>query len=400
MLPTRIKFFLKIITALVSVSILVSAGLWFYEEFQASRYQDEVPFELQLKVPPEKILYSEAYKNGKGRNEIKYAYLAGEVSPILDEDVARRTPTSQTVVLDTFKDEAGKTLEKLRTTFTTDPQFFNDNGVWKQIEYATTTQEIFSMSGAIPNIKKREFVERGMHKLLGIKPVFAAVSTFYPNADVETTSVDGYINSLSSDNLLGSDAWTNARAGATLSATDNTTNDEVRASLIIVPRTGNYNGNIGRTFLLFDTSSLTTAATISSVTLSIYVITVTNVNPGSGDALSVITTTPASNTAIVTGDWGNVGTTLQATGVSLSTLTASAYNGITLNSTGLGNVSKTSITKFGLRIAEDISNTQPVDGSINSVVYASADTTGTTQDPKLDVTYTTGSFSVGQWFPF
>ena len=217
---------------------------------------------------------------------------------------------------------------------------------------------------------------------------------------METTSVDGYINSQSTGNIDSSTAWNNARAGSSLIATDNGTIDEVRTSIVLVPRTGNYNGTVIRTFLLFDTSTLTTAATISSATLSLYVLTVTNINPGSGDALSVITTTPASNTAIVTGDWGNVGTTLQATGVSLSTLTTNTYNAITLNSTGLGNISKTSITKFGLRTAEDISNTLPVDGSQNDVTYSSADNTGTTQDPKLDVTYTVGKFSMGAWFPF
>lgn len=400
MQSSKLILAIKIIIALFLAAVLVFAGFWIYDTYKESQYKNQIPFQLQLKAPPEEIIQSKSYKSAKGRNEIKYAYLADEVTPILNEDVTRRTKNSQTVVLETFKGKDGTLNEKLKTTFTASPQFYKDKSVWRQIEYATTTQEVFSMSGAIPHIERREFSEKVLSALFGIRPVFATVSTYYPNPDVETTSVDGAINSLSAGNLLGSDAWTNARAGATLSATDNTTNDEVRASLIIVPRTGNYNGNIGRTFLLFDTSSLTTAATISSVTLSIYVITVTNVNPGSGDALSVITTTPASNTAIVTGDWGNVGTTLQATGVSLSTLTASAYNGITLNSTGLGNVSKTSITKFGFRIAEDISNTQPVDGSINSVVYASADTTGTSQDPKLDVTYTVGKFSMGAWFPF
>ena len=400
MLPTRIKFFLKIITALVSVSILVSAGLWFYEEFQASRYQDEVPFELQLKVPPEKILYSEAYKNGKGRNEIKYAYLAGEVSPMLDEDVARRTPTSQTVVLDTFKDEAGKPFEKLKTTFATDPQFFENNGVWKQIQYATTTQEIFSMSGAIPHIKKRELVERSMHRLLGIKPVFAAVSTFYPDADVETTSVDGHLQSLSTGNVLSSDAWNNARSGASPSVFDAAVTNSIHTRITIVPRTGNYIGQIDRSFLLYDTSSLTVNATISSATLSIYITAKNNTNNSGNDTLNIVTTTPASNTTLATGDWGNVGTTLQASAVDLSVLTTTAYNNFSLNSTGLVNISKTGVTKFGLRMGEDINNVQPADDTQNSVTYSAAEEAGTSQDPKLEVTYTVASFSMGQWFPF
>ena len=400
MQSSKLIFAIKIIVALVFAAVLAFAGFWIYDTYKESQHKNEVPFQLQLKAPPEEIIQSKAYKSAKGRNEIKYAYLADEVATIPNEDVTRRTQNSQTVVLDTFKGQDGTLREKLRTTFTASPQFYKDKETWRQIEYATTTQEVFSMSGAIPHIERREFSEKVLSALFGIRPVFATVSTYYPNPDVETTSVDGYINSQSTGNIDSSTAWNNARAGSSLIATDNGTIDEVRTSIVLVPRTGNYNGTVFRTFLLFDTSTLTTAATISSATLSLYVLTVTNINPGSGDALSVITTTPASNTAIVTGDWGNVGTTLQATGVSLSTLTTNTYNAITLNSTGLGNISKTSITKFGLRTAEDISNTLPVDGSQNDVTYSSADNTGTTQDPKLDVTYTTGSFSVGQWFPF
>lgn len=397
MVPTRIKFTLKIIVALLSAGIFVLGGIWFYEEFQASQYQSEVPFELQLKVSSEEILYSEAYKNGKGRNEIKYAYLAGEVSPTLDEDVARRTPTSQTVVLDTFKDEAGKPFEKLKTTFTASPQFFEDKGVWKQIEYATTTQEIFSMSGAIPHIKKREFVERGIHKLFGVKPAFAAVSTFYPNPDVETTSVDGYAEGVSSGVDAGA-AFTACRGltNGTLIADSGTS---ISMQVLVAAGRGNFTCTFQRGFILFDTSSMDDAATIQSATTSLYVIAVTNGSNDGSDYVSVYTSSPASNTGLVTEDYDQVGTVEQSTTIDLGTLAGSAYNHLVLNSTGRGNISRTSITKFGIRIGNDAFGTS-MSGQ-NLVTVASAETTGTSQDPKLEVTYTTPSaFSMGMWFPF
>ena len=54
----------------------------------------------------------------------------------------------------------------------------------------------------------------------------------------------------------------------------------------------------------------------------------------------MITTTPATNTAVVDADFVQVGTTKQATDLTLAGMTADDYQTWTLKSTGLGNIDK------------------------------------------------------------
>ena len=384
------KTILTLLYGVVLVWVLLLGYEWgktYFENQQKSAYK-EVPFELKLKAKPEDVIYSQAYKTASGTDEVKYAYLTEEAQSIPNEDVSKRTPVSQTEVLEKYKDENGKPMEKLHTTFVSKPQFYKNSGTWRQVEYATTTSKVFSMSGAIPYIERRELAER----LLPGKPVFGATATFYPDPNIEVTSVDGQVQSTISGQATIVVCWSAARSGTGLSSDDVGTTADSRTT-VAFPGGASYTCTMVRTFLLFDTSTLTSAATISSATLGVYVTT------QSGGIIHLITTAPASNTAIATGDWSNVTMTDQAT--SLSSITAGAYNTFTLNSTGLGNISKTSITKFGMAEDRDYTNTTPSVTGTQSTVIASADTAGTSQDPKLDVTYALpGGFSVGNWFPF
>ena len=70
----------------------------------------------------------------------------------------------------------------------------------------------------------------------------------------------------------------------------------------------------------------------------------------------------------------------------------SAYNDFTLNATGISNVSKTGVSKFGLRNPEyDVANSAPANpgGAVQNtlVCHYDADRTGTTNDPKLTVVH-------------
>ena len=53
------------------------------------------------------------------------------------------------------------------------------------------------------------------------------------------------------------------------------------------------------------------------------------------------------------------------------------YTMISLNSNGIGYISRTGITKLGV-----------MDTGLDSVIVSTADSPGTSQDPKLTVTYT------------
>ena len=144
---------------------------------------------------------------------------------------------------------------------------------------------------------------------------------------------------------------------------------------------------IRRSFLPFDTSSLPNDATITAVLLKIYVISIDTENSPT-DSVSVIQTSQASTSSLAVTDYNSVGTTKGATDVLVSTLTTSAYNTFTFNATGLGWISLTGFSLIGLRLKSDNDNSDP--GSVyTSVNFSTSEQSGTSQDPKLEITYTT-----------
>ena len=220
-------------------------------------------------------------------------------------------------------------------------------------------------------------------------------STFFPNPDPETTSVDGRVTSESANAL-----WADLRALA-----DGTyTSDDVAGLVgftVFAHTTTDRFLNIGRAFFLFDTSSIGDTDTIDSATFSIIATLKTD---NDSDSIRFTTTTPASNTAIVLGDYDQIGTTANATDVTLASINVggTTYTDWTLNATGLTNISKTSISKFGLRWVKDTADT-PIPSwaastfrsEMEARMAETAGTPDTVQDPKLVVTHTAAAAGGG-----
>ena len=108
--------------------------------------------------------------------------------------------------------------------------------------------------------------------------------------------------------------------------------------------------------------------------------------------INIVTSSPASDTGLVSGDYDGFGTVDQAADRDLDSLTAdgSTYEAWVLNSTGRGNISKGSgVSNFGMRFVIDIDNAEPTWESDKSMRWTPimADTSGTSTDHKLDVTY-------------
>lgn len=217
------------------------------------------------------------------------------------------------------------------------------------------------------------------------------VSTFYPDPNTESTSVDGY------SYVLSAVSWADAH-----DALIGTAAADSDASTIWVLAGKDSLGNwfIWRSFFLFDTSSITDTDTIDSAVFSVYAIAVAdNADNDGNDFLGVVTSSPATDTAIITADFDQVGSTEQHdTGErkDISGLSFSAYTDFTFNATGRGNVSKTGISKFALREGHDLLNDAVVvdNNRDNRVSGYYADQSGTTNDPKLVVTHTAGGSSV------
>lgn len=234
----------------------------------------------------------------------------------------------------------------------------------------------------------------------------ATVTTVYPDPNPETVSVDGTIHGGSADN-----DWETARDNTGNGAADDSSATSVEAC----GATGGEGGApendflVKRAFFLFDTSSITDTDNIDSAILSLYVNTVDDRHNDAQSYTNITTTNPASNTALVAGDFDQVKGTdgnfpltadtaiqKQSTDQDNSTITTGQYTDWTLNATGLANISKTSVSKFGAANGHDIEDTPTPTGN-NSQTFIGiswADQTGTSQDPKLAVTHSDPTISI------
>jgi len=225
-----------------------------------------------------------------------------------------------------------------------------------------------------------------------IYPVFTdASSTFYPDPNVEVTTVDGQ----SASERTGGANWTTSRNLAT-GGSANDSGVQLNAHVGRESGAGEY--NIFRNFILFDTSSLTASVTISAASVSLTSAGSTQNNDNDGNDFGAIcASSPASNTAITTADYDQI-TFIEQHDPSerkdWSTMnTAGTVGTWNFNSTGIGNISKTGVSKFSFLEGHDVLN-DAYAGSINSsnnINVHSADRSGTADDPYLSVTYTVPS---------
>ena len=218
-------------------------------------------------------------------------------------------------------------------------------------------------------------------------PAGGATLTAYPDADTESATVDGYIGFQGLDPGDRSN-WSDTRTDdGTLVSSVGTTRD----SHALINGTAHYNSgweDFTRGFMLFDTSSIGS----NVVSDAVYSFTSSQKNDtASEDTWNLVASTPASNTALVAADFDNVGSTsygtIETTGV---TANSSTYNDITLNSTGEGAVSTSGITKFAFRWEADRADSE--EQSTSQILQLSADTSGTSKDPKLVVTHAAPAF--------
>lgn len=194
--------------------------------------------------------------------------------------------------------------------------------------------------------------------------------TYYPNPNVEVTSVDGYI-----ENYADPGTCTTMQAEA-----NGTTANDAGTNVIAQYSDNGTDCNIQRGITLFDSSSIPDTDTVSSAILSLRGLFIGNTNSYN---TRIVTSAPASNTALAIGDYSTLGTTSLANEIAVGSFSTTGYNDYTL--TDLTKVSKTGVSKFGFRLTGDISAASPT--GANYAQAASADTAGTTSDPKLVVVH-------------
>ena len=212
-------------------------------------------------------------------------------------------------------------------------------------------------------------------------------STFYPDANPESTSVDGDLSVIQS-------TW-NAAHDATSGTADDSGNDILSRSA----KTGSGTHNIWRAVLLFDTTTLPDTDNIDSATLDLFVFEVKNEAGADGYSYqAVVSSNPASNVALASGDYDAVGDAVDnptkgSADIANNTFSTGVYNSISLNATGLSWISTTGVTKLGVRDGHDIEDNVgglTGNGIESHIWFYAADQTGTANDPKLVVEHAAG----------
>lgn len=220
-----------------------------------------------------------------------------------------------------------------------------------------------------------------------IKPgkIGNTTSTFYPDPDAESTSVDGRAG-----NFGETHTWTQKRSAAGNGSTDLATTAEL---WLLEDGAGDKWDRMVRVIMGFDSSAIPDTDTVSSATLS-FVISATNFADNHNQGIAIARRQPASATAIADSDYDIGGWTMtaQATAIDFGSLAHDTvtYNDFTLNATGIGNVSKTGVSWYGPLFSGDIDNSAPtwIDGTKGTRAdILTADTALTTLDPKLVVVH-------------
>lgn len=179
-------------------------------------------------------------------------------------------------------------------------------------------------------------------------------STFYPNS-----GTGGPTGSATVERYNSGEAWSTLRAGAGTYVSpviDNPNNLAGAQSGI----TTNQWRALDRAIFTFDTSAIPDSDVIISATLSIYGSNKLDNGTAISPDINVYAASPASNYNFTASDYGQIGITAQSTAITYTGWSTTGYNDFVLNAAGLGNISKTGVTKFGTRNANyDVANVAP-----------------------------------------
>lgn len=229
---------------------------------------------------------------------------------------------------------------------------------------------------------------QSLQRAISKPTVGLTTTTVYPDPNPESVTVDGYTDHATAASGV---SWATLIAAAGTAASDSAVNWFI--TNIWASTTSNQWRELIRGAALFDTSSIPDTDEISAAVLSVYGFDkdTTGLSPNCG----VRSVNPASNTALVSGDYATYGSTAfcdsPITGAAFST---SGYNDMTLNAAGIAAISKTGVSKFGVtNDAWDRAAVAPTWSSgVNPHLRCyGADEAGTTKDPKLVVTHAAAS---------
>lgn len=158
---------------------------------------------------------------------------------------------------------------------------------------------------------------------------------------------------------------------------------------------------IQRAVLQFNTSSLTSSASISAAQINLFGTQVSDAQADGKDFVTIVTSHIASLTTVATTDWANIDYNSEqiasASRISEASWSTTGYNQFPLNATGISNISKVGTSKFGTVDGHDLLNTAPAqnNGLEDYAVFTSS--ASASNKPQLVVTYTVSKPTVFWW---
>jgi len=206
-------------------------------------------------------------------------------------------------------------------------------------------------------------------------------STFNPDADPETSSVDGYVNHVSAE-----DSWANIHGGVGTGVNETSYLYARISSDGISP---NYYW-IRRGILTFNTATIPDGESVTAATLSLYGNTLYN-DFAEDPSVNIYLAAPANSNALAAGDYNSLGTTAYCdTPITHATFVTNDYNDFLFNATGRAAISNTVASCFGLReVNMDVANSAPTwaADSTSGFKFWDADNDDNGKVPKLVVTH-------------
>jgi hypothetical protein len=227
--------------------------------------------------------------------------------------------------------------------------FFSKSQYLKKFDLALTGLDICSKT--INKIVNPELViphYAGLTTVNWLPLCMFTSKEFNPDAHVESTTVDGLTGRIEPVNESFEDIVSNT--GNYVSDSDVTDG----GLYLMCSATTNQFGRLWRDIALYDTSTIPAGATITSAVLSLYFDNSGTFTTLGTPDLHCCSSSPASNISLVNADYSQLGST--SFGSIANASVAIGYNDITVNASGLANVTKAGISKFGWRISWDILN--------------------------------------------
>lgn len=302
----------------------------------------------------------------ENKEVVKYAYKGAQLPVKLSEkEVPELRTDSSYSELVSFNDDGTVTV---RTRTYSGVSFYKEGDTWHEVEYEVVAKNDFKLD----------------------VPIARLISGKVYATTVFSGAGDG--------NVLS------ASAGGWDTAHDDTTGDsfDYTSSTLIFGSSDSFGeAEIARVFLPFDTSSIPSNATIDSATLNVKPDSKTNTDNDGDDWVNVVQTSQASETTLSTADFDQAGAinnpTEGATRIDFGSITTSAYNTWTLDSTGRGFIKKSGETAncgstagwtcLGLREGHDAIDSALQTNTANTMIVFMSEFFGTGSDPYLDITY-------------